>query len=396
MSFLHPHLLPTTVIGSHGLPGWFWTAMEAVRRGEYGPTDEQEAYDDAVRLAIWDQREAGIDTITDGEMRRWYFVQSFYSRMKGLSQRPMLRKTGVYGYDSVPRYWLEGKVDVPEGLGIVEEFRFLRANVGAVEGRSAEGGERRAERGERRAESRKPDTTHDSGLSTQHSSSPPPSTLPPPRPRIKACCPGPLTLTIHIQLRAGDPYKDRMELAQEFAGVVNRELRALEAEGCDEVQIDEPSFSIIPGQVKNWVDLFNRAVEGVQIRKTLHICFGNLGSRPRGRRRYEWMFPALLNANAGALSMEFANREMCEADIYPRFEGKFDLLAGVVDVKSFWLEPPEEVADRIRTLLQTCPAERLAVSPDCGFFQLPRWLCRQKLVNLVRGAALVRRELGQP
>jgi 5-methyltetrahydropteroyltriglutamate--homocysteine methyltransferase len=349
MPFGHSHLLPTTVIGSHALPGWFWTAMDALERNEYGPSDAQEVYDDAVRLAIWDQREAGIDTITDGEMRRWYFVQNFYSRMKGLEHRPTLRKTGVYGYDSVPRYRLAGRVEVPEGLGIVEEFRFLKNNAAAF----GAGG-----------------------------------------PRIKACCPGPLTLTMHIQLRDGDPYQDRLELAHEFAGVVNRELKALQAEGCDEVQLDEPSFAIIPGQVKDWVDLFNRAVEGVTARKNFHICFGNLSSRPRGRRRYGWMLPTLLEADADALSMEFANREMCEADIYARLGDKFDFIAGIVDVKSFWVEPPEEIAERIRTILSSCPPNRLAISPDCGFFQLPRWLCRLKLRNLARGAALVREELG--
>ena len=102
----YEQLLPTTVIGSHALPGWFWTAMDAQKRGEYGPTDEREVYDDAVRLAIWDQKEAGIDTITDGEMRRWYFVQNFYGRMEGLLERPVLRQTGLYAYDSVPRYTL--------------------------------------------------------------------------------------------------------------------------------------------------------------------------------------------------------------------------------------------------------------------------------------------------
>ena len=337
-------LLPTTVIGSHALPGWFWTSIQALEREEYGPSDERELYDDAVRLAIWDQREAGIDTITDGEMRRWYFVQNFYKRMQGLAERPVLRKAGLYAYDSVPRYWIEGRVQVPEGLGIVEEYQFLKQNV-------------------------------------------------PPGQQIKACCPGPLTLTMHIQIRKSDPYKDRVELGYEFAGAINRELKALQQEGCQEFQLDEPSFGIIPGQLQDWVGLLNTSLDGVKGRKNLHICFGNLGSRPRGRRRYDWMFPALLDVNADCLCMEFANREMVEHDIFPRFEGKFDFMAGVVDVKSFWEEPPEEIAQRIRMVLETVPAERLCVSPDCGFFQLPRWLCRRKLANLVAGTQIVRQEL---
>jgi 5-methyltetrahydropteroyltriglutamate--homocysteine methyltransferase len=337
-------LLPTTVIGSHALPGWFWTATEALKRGEYGPTDEQELYDDAVRLAVWDQKEAGIDVISDGEMRRWYFVQNFYGRMQGLEERPVLRQTGLYAYDSVPRYRVNDRIEVPAGLGVVEEFRFLKANAG--EGQA-----------------------------------------------IKACCPGPLTLTMHIQLRPGDPYKDRVELGYEFAAAINRELKALVQEGCTEFQLDEPSFGIIPGQLDEWVSLLNTALDGVAGRKNLHICFGNLGSRPRGKRRYDWMFPALLEIDADCLCMELANREMVEHDIFPRFEGKFDFMAGVVDIKSFWREPVEEIAERIRMVLKHVPAERLSVSPDCGFFQLPRWLCRQKLKNLVEGTRIVRSEL---
>lgn len=340
----YDQLLPTTVIGSHALPGWFWTAMDALKNGDYGPTDEREVYDDACRLAIWDQKEAGIDTITDGEMRRWYFVQNFYGRMTGLNERPVLRKAGLYSYDSVPRYWINEKITVPDGLGIVEEYKFLKANAG--EGQ-----------------------------------------------KIKACCPGPLTLTMHIQLRDGDPYKDRVELGYEFAGAINREMKALVELGCKEFQLDEPSFGIIPGTLKDWVALLNTSLDGVAGRKNLHICFGNLSSRPRGKRRYKWMFPELLEMNADCLSLEFANREMVESDIYPMFEGKFDFMAGVVDIKSFWQEPPEEIASRIRTFLETVPAERLSVSPDCGFFQLPRWLCRQKLINLVKGAQIVRDEL---
>lgn len=340
----YEQLLSTTVIGSHALPGWFWTAMAALKQGDYGPSDEQEVYDDAVRLAVWDQKEAGIDVISDGEMRRWYFVQNFYGRMQGLVERPTVRKTGLYGYDSVPRYWVEDRVEVPHGLGVVEEYRFLKANAGDGQ-------------------------------------------------PIKACCPGPLTMSMHIQLRDSDPYKDRIELAYEFAAVINRELKELEREGCTEFQLDEPSFAIIPGETSEWVALQNAALAGVSGRTNLHICFGNLGSRPRGKRRYGWMFPELLEIEADCLSMEFANREMVEHDIYPMFEDKFDFMAGVVDVKSFWVEPPEEIAERIRALLQFVPAERLSLSPDCGFFQVPRWLCRKKLINLVAGTRIVRDEL---
>ncbi len=97
-------LIPTSVVGSHGLPGWLYSSLERVDEGEFGQTDEREMYDDAVKLAIMDQERAGIDLITDGEMRRWKFVQSFYSRMTGLTSQEPLRILGPEGYDSVPRY----------------------------------------------------------------------------------------------------------------------------------------------------------------------------------------------------------------------------------------------------------------------------------------------------
>src|SRR5205823_4472467 len=130
-----------------------------------------------------------------------------------------------------------------------------------------------------------------------------------------------------------------------------------------------------------------------EARIALHVCFGNLGSRPRGKRRFGFMMPDLLQANFQQLVLEFANREMVEADLWREYAVEKELGAGVVDVKSFYVEPPEEIAERIRLLLQYVPAEKLMVNPDCGFFQLPRWLAFQKLKAMVAGTRIVRREL---
>src|ERR671932_2893133 len=124
-----PALLPTSVIGSYALPSWFWTATDAIREGKYGQTDIRETFDDAVNMAIRDQERAGIDVITDGEMRRWYFVQGFYNSFTGLEQLPPLRTQGVYGYDSPPRYRLVDQVPAPPGLGIVDEFTYFRGQT---------------------------------------------------------------------------------------------------------------------------------------------------------------------------------------------------------------------------------------------------------------------------
>lgn len=335
-------LLPTSVLGSHGYPSWFVTAKERIAAGDYGTTDTREALDDAVRIAVWDQERAGIDIVTDGEMRRWHFVQGLYGRIQGLEPVPPLRRIGVYGYDSPGRFRATGRLSAPDGLGIADDFRFLKQTA-----------------------------TH----------------------RTKVTCPGPLTMGIHIQIREGGPYRDRLELAEWFADVINADLQAAVAAGADFVQIDEPSFAIIPGQVEDWVRLFNRAVAGVEAKIALHVCFGNLASRPRGKRRYKWMFPALIEAKADQFVFEFANREMVESDLWAAFEIPQELGAGVVDAKSFYLETPEDVAERIREVLRACPPEKLYLNPDCGFSDLPRWLAAAKCRRLVEGARIVRREL---
>ena len=335
-------LLPTSVIGSYATPSWFWTALDEIEAGNYGVTDEREAFDDAVNIAIRDQEKSGVDIITDGEMRRFFFIQNFYGKMMGLEKQKPLRQTGLYGYDSVPRYTLRERITIPQGLGIVEEFRYLQANTSSA---------------------------------------------------LKATCPGPLTMTIHIRLKDGDIYKDRVELAADFADVINAELKALVDAGANYIQLDEPSAAIVKGSLQDWVDLMNRALDGVEAKRCLHVCFGNLLSRPRGERTYRRLFPALSEVNVDEFSLEFANREMIELDIAKEFAEERDFSAGLIDVKSFWVEPAETVADRLRKVLDVVSAERVTVTPDCGFFPVPRWLAFKKLANMVKGVDIVRQEL---
>ena len=169
----HP-ILPTSVVGSYATPSWLITAIQEMDKGNYGQTDINETFDDAVKVAISDQEQCGIDIISDGEMRRWHFVQGFYKKMTGIQREPALRKIGVYGYDSPARYKAVSKIEVPDGLGIIEEFEYLKTQTN----------------------------------------------LP-----VKMTCPGPLTLTIHV--RPGDIYKTRIDMAWELSDVINRELKTL-------------------------------------------------------------------------------------------------------------------------------------------------------------------------
>tara|TARA_Y100001934_G_C12237385_1_gene718511 strand:- start:423 stop:1214 length:792 start_codon:yes stop_codon:yes gene_type:complete len=261
--------------------------------------------------------------------------------MDGIVQDPPLRLTGIEGYDSPPRYHTTKKVKIPKGLGIIEEFKYLKTQTN------------------------KP---------------------------LKVTCPGPLTLTIHIRPKEG--YKDRLELAWDFVDVINSELKELVKLGAEFIQIDEPSYAIIPGSDKDWIELYNACVKDINAKIALHVCFGNFSSRPRGKRNYTWMFPELLNAKSDQLVLEFANREMSEINLWETFNIQKELCAGIVDVKSFYLETPEDVAERIRELLKYVPPEKLSLSPDCGFFQLPRWITYLKLEALVKGTNIVKKELG--
>src|SRR6266571_27235 len=312
-------LLYTHVMGSHGFPGWFWTALDKIKAEEYGQTDVRETFDDATQLAIRDQERAGIDVICDGEMRRFFFVQSFYGKMEGLEEIEPLRKTGLYAYDSVPRYRPTKKITVPKGLGTVDEFKYLKSQ------------------------------TNKPG---------------------KATCPGPVTLSIHVQTRPGDAYNnDRLALCWDLVPAVNAELKALAAAGADWIQVDEPSAAIVPGQAPEYVKMFNACGEGVKAKIGYHVCFGNLLSRPR------------------------ANREMAEIEMWKEIGVDRDIACGVVDVKSFYMETPEDVAERVRLCLEHIPAERLSLVPDCGFFAVPRWVAFEKLKRLAAGAELARKQL---
>ena len=335
-----PPLLPTTVVGSHGKPGWWFTLVKAREAGEAGPADLEEMFDDAVNTAVRDMETAGIDIVTDGEVRRLDgYVDSYYAVIKGIRPLPVRRRVGPWGYDQQTRYEAVGRIETPPGgLGIVKEFEYLRTR-----------------------------TTR----------------------RTKATCAGPLTFGSRIH--PGAAYRDVVEVAERFAEVINAELKALVAAGADFIQIDEPARGHVSGEEMG--RLFNLATEGVRARLAFHICFGNRFGRSRFARTYAPYFPGVLDARADQFVLEFASREMAELDLWVKFGDGRELGAGVVDVKGFQQDTPEDVAARIRRVLAVCAPERLTLNPDCGFGWSPRYMCNQKVRALAAGAALARREL---
>jgi 5-methyltetrahydropteroyltriglutamate--homocysteine methyltransferase len=335
-------LLPTSVIGSWAWPGWLTTALAAQGRGEYGPDDWRETQDDAVDLAVRDQEDAGIDILTDGEMRRiGFFTAAFYSHMTGLRELPPRRKLGVAGHDQRESYEAVDPVTAPDGLGLVPEYAYLKTRA---------------------------------------------------RARIKMPIPGPYTLAGRI--KPGSVYKDRMEVAYALAGIINAELKAVVAAGADFIQIDEPSYAVHAHSPQAFVDLFNHTIRDLgEVRLGVHLCFGNYVGRPVAKRSYRPLFPHILDLNVHEYALEFANRELAEIELWREFPSEKTLAAGLLDVKNYYVEKPEDVAERIRTALRCVPAERLAVVPDCGFSQTARWAARAKLRAMVDGTRLVRREL---
>ena len=201
--------------------------------------------------------------------------------------------------------------------------------------------------------------------------------------------PGPYTLAGRIE------HPDRWAVTEMLIPIVARELEALVEAGCDRITLDEPSMSCYAWRedTARMVDVFNRTVAGVKGRCHLgtHLCFGNFKGRAVGRRRYAPMFPAFLEMDADELHLEMASREFAELEVIEQVvaAGK-DVNVGVIDVKSYYVESPEDVEERIRAALRYAPAERLSVAPDCGLSQTARWAARRKLENMVEGARRVR------
>jgi 5-methyltetrahydropteroyltriglutamate--homocysteine methyltransferase len=343
----HEPLL-TSVVGSHAHPGWFVAGISAAERGEFGPADLAELLDDGVDLAIRDQERAGIDVISDGEMRRaGFFTAEFYRHLTGVRALPPDRRWGAGAHDGLHRFAVEAAIAAPNGLGVVEEFRAARERT----------------------------------------------TKP-----LKVTLPGPYTLSGRLVTGPGEVYETRAAAADAFVPILQSELRRLVEAGAQIVQVDEPSPAIHPDAPADFAGLLNEAIEPARgrVRLGAHLCFGNFLGRPLAPRSYRPILEAMLGFDVDELVLEFANRELSEIGILREIaDAGRDVAAGVVDVKSSHVETADEVARRIDAILATgVPPERLTLVPDCGFSQTARHLAVAKLHALVAGRDLVRGRLG--
>lgn len=334
--------LPTSVVGSHCWPAWLSSGIAAARRGEFGAADLAEMLDDAVDAALRDQEDAGVDLVSDGEMRRsGFFTAEFYSHLTGVRTVEPERRWGPSGHDQQHRFEVLEPIAAPHGLGVVEEFAYAQKRTS--------------------------------------------------RP-LKTTLPGPFTLS--GRLIGGSVYPQRLDAAWAFVPIINAELHRLVAAGVQFIQIDDPSPAIHPEMADEFPLLFNAAIEGITVPLAAHLCFGNYAGRPLGKRVYAPVLDRMMALRVDQLVLEYANRELCELPLLTDITAHRNVAIGLIDVKSYYIETAEDVADRIRRVLDYVPVERLSIVPDCGFSQTARWATRAKLRAMVEGTRLVRRVLG--
>ena len=328
-------LLPTAVVGSYSMSAWLERAKNVYLRRRITAHDLDEMHDAAVKAAIKDQEVAGLDVVSDGELRRDNMIDYFAQRLPGVEIDRGAKASYYDFYDSVVR------ARMPMApLGLVEHFRFLR---------------RFTDR------------------------------------RTKVSITGPHSLVKRIR---NEYYGSEEEFAVELARVMNLELRELVRAGAEEIQIDEPYYSGFPADVPWGIRAVNALVDGVDARVSLHVCYGNRYGKPSWEGTYRYLFPAVLGAHIQQLTLEFARRGGDDLRLFREFDPPFAVGLGVVDVKAHDVEPAGVVAQRIRQALEVLPPERMTITPDCGLLHLPRDVAFGKLTAMVEGTRQVRRDLG--
>jgi 5-methyltetrahydropteroyltriglutamate--homocysteine methyltransferase len=339
-------LLPTTLVGSYSQPDWLIDRKRLAdivppraRARELWRVEEpwlEQAQDDATILAIRDQERAGLDIITDGEMRRESYSNRFATELDGMdSDNPAQVPARTPGrFQIVPR--VVGRIRRKHPVQ-VRDAEFLRANTD--------------------------------------------------RP-IKMTIPGPFTMT---QQLFDEHYKDEVALAMDCAAALNEEIKDFFAAGVDIVQLDEPFLQARPEEAQRFgLQAIDRALDGVKGTTAVHICFG-YGARVKDKPTGYSFLGELQNTKADQISIETAQSHL-DCSVLEKLPGK-QIMLGVIDLADMNIETPETVADRIRRALPYAPAERIIVAPDCGLKYLPRDVAFGKMKAMADGAALLRREL---
>jgi 5-methyltetrahydropteroyltriglutamate--homocysteine methyltransferase len=341
------HLLPTTVVGSYPQPDWLVNremlskTVPRVRMDIWRVSETwlEQAQDDATIVAIRDMERAGIDIITDGEIRRESYSNRFATALEGIDTAKPGQVKARSGHETpVPR--VVGKIR-RKGPVEVRDMQFLRANTERI---------------------------------------------------AKITLPGPFTMS---QQAINEFYKDADEMVMDYAAAVNAEAHDLVAAGADIIQLDEPWLRNDPDAAKRIaVKAINRALDGLKVPTIVHLCFGYAALVPGETKPVGYSFlPQLADTTAEQISIEAAQPKL-DLGVLKELAPK-KIMLGVLDLNAPEAETPEQVAERIRAGLKHVAADKLIPAPDCGMKYLPREVAFAKLKALSEGAAIVRQELSR-
>ncbi len=338
-------MFATTVAGSLPKPSWLAEPDKLWPQWRQSGPDLAAAKLDATVLAVKLQEDAGIDIVSDGEQARQHFVHGFLERVDGIDFANKV-EMGIRNN----RY----KAMVPTVRGALT----LKGRVHEAEAKHA-----------------RAHTTR----------------------KLKFTLPGPMTIADTI---ADAHYGDRIKMAMAFADALNQEARALEADGVDVIQFDEPAFNVFMDEVTTWgIEALERAIDGLSCTTAVHICYGygikanidwknSLGDE---WRQYERIFPALAKSRINQVSVECRNSRV-PTRLLSLLDGK-DVLVGVIDVATDQVETPEEIVTTLRDVMQYVPKERIVCCTNCGMAPMRRDIAEAKLAALGKGAALARAAL---
>jgi 5-methyltetrahydropteroyltriglutamate--homocysteine methyltransferase len=338
-------LLPTSLVGSYPQPDWLIDRemllsqmpprTRLLKLWRVAPEWLQQAQDDATIVAIREQERAGLDIITDGEMRRESYSNLFANALDGLDlDNPGSKISRTGANVQVPR--VVGKIHRKHPVNL-RDLQFLRANTDR---------------------------------------------------QVKITVPGPFTMT---QLTQNDYYASSRELALAYAEAVNAEIKDLFAAGADVVQIDEPYLQAQPEEARKYaLEALARALDGIRETTAIHTCFG-YAALVQGRPAGYSFLPELAHCPVCQISIETAQVNL-DCSILATLPGK-TIILGVLDLSTNEIETPETVADRIRRALPYMNAERVILAPDCGLKYLSREVAFGKMKAMVEGAKIVRAEL---
>jgi 5-methyltetrahydropteroyltriglutamate--homocysteine methyltransferase len=339
-------LFPTTIAGSLPKPGWLSETQKLWPQWKLEGAELEAAKRDATLLWLKEQEDAGIDIATDGEQSRQHFVHGFLEYVEGIDFEHKI-EMGIRN----DRY----KAMVPVVVGPLK-----------LKGRVHE---------------------KDAAIMRAHAKG-----------QIKITMPGPMTI---IDTLADRFYGEKVKLAMAFAELLNQEALALQAQGVDVIQFDEPAFNVYMDDVKAWgIDALHRCIEGLTCKTAVHICYGygikaNLDWKATlgGEwRQYEAIFPALAKSRIDQISLECANAKV-PIDLMALLDGK-EIMVGVIDVASDEIETAEQVADTIGRALKFVRKDKLMPCTNCGMAPMNREIAAAKLKALVEGTEIARKRYG--